>query len=161
MPDSSTDDEREQPGGERYPVMTNQPGVEVHNPVHKVRLLAVVWAAALIAACFAAAWSATTVAGHRSEEKIAAANRKAEALVDAQRTEMDRRGKLRDAQAATALRILEQNRRTLCELLEDDTSGRPEIGRLRRAYGCGTADDPIVPPGWTPPPDWPPLPGTR
>lgn len=155
---SGLDDE---PDGPRYPLMTNQPGVEVTDPIRKMRMLALLWAAALLVGCAVAAWTATTIANHRSEEKIAAANRKAEDLVDAQRDEMDRRAAARNAQAATALRILEQNRRTICELLEDDTSGREKIAQLLRAYACGTAKEPIVPPGWTPPPGWPPLPGSQ
>ncbi len=149
------------PDDPRYPLMTDRPGVEVTDPIRKVRMLALVWAAALLIGCAAAAYVATTIANHRSEEKIAAANRKAEELVNAQRAEMDRRARARDAQAATALRILEQNRRTICELLKDDTSGRVEVTDLRRAYACGTARTPIVPLGWTPPPGWPPLPGSQ
>lgn len=137
-------------GAERYPVMTNRPGVEVHDPIRKIRTLALVWAAALVLACAAAAWTATW-----------AANRSTEEHVDRVLAEMDRRAARRDAERNAALRILEQNRRTLCELLRSDDSGRSEIAKLRRAYGCGTADDPIVPPGWTPPPGWPPLPGSR
>lgn len=151
MAEDQEDDPAEGPvgsnGAPSYPMMTNQPGVEVRDPVRRFRVLAIIWAAAIVLASGAAAHVATTRSNANTDRHV-----------DQVLAEIDKRTKERKRNERVAAAILEQNRRTLCELLAEHRD-RPDIVRLHQVYRCGTAHDPIVPPGWTPPPGWPLLPG--
>ncbi len=132
----------------QYPVTSDRPGVELINPVGRARVTAALFAAAIVLASAMAAYVATTLADAKTNQHV-----------DEVLAELDRRTAERRKNEGTTVSVLEQNRRTICELLvvADHT---PKIVRLIDAYKCGTAKDPIVPPGWRPPPGWPPLPGS-
>lgn len=150
----------EDDGNRRFAVVSNQP-VEVINPRRQFLRLNLVWAAALLIVAFAAAFGATEVSNHRSEQKIATL------LVELNKRTAERRAneaRMNRTGQATA-RVLEQNRRTHCSEMRavSEAAGglTGELKELYVVYHCGTAKDPVVPPGWTPPPGWPPLPGAE
>jgi hypothetical protein len=141
-PTSEVDGER------RYAVVTDRP-VEVLNPRGTFLRLNIGWAVALLIVAFLAAYGATYVASYQSEKRVAT-------LL----AELDRRTAERKANEKKSARVLEQNRRTLCSIMKDHEKN-DELRKLLVTYHCGTAKDPVVPPGWTPPPGWPALPGTE
>lgn len=152
------DDTEDEPS---YPILTNRPGVVAVDPVHRVRVAAVLFCLALFVSTIAGAWIATTTAANESEERVKELRDESKTIADSLRRDMDRRTAERRASEARAGAILEQNRRTLCSLmrdLRDRDQSTAEIEQLYVAYHCGTAKEPIVPPGWVPPPGWPALP---
>jgi hypothetical protein len=126
--------------------------VSVTQPVRRARIIALTIAVMIGAATVVGSYVAVTVA------------------VDKALTEMNRRSAARNAGEAVVRAILEQNRRTHCSEMralldlakqagaDTDTPAFQEIDKLYAAYHCGTAREPIVPPGWKPPPGWPELP---
>lgn len=153
-------------GTRRYALVTDRP-VEVLDPKRQFLQLNLIWATALLIVAAATAFAATEVSNHRSEQKIAVL------LVELNRRYAERKvNEARSARATEATyRILEQNRRTHCSEMRAirgiaaDAGTRPEtlgeIDKLYAVYHCGTARDPVVEPGWTPPPGWPRLPGAE
>jgi hypothetical protein len=153
-------------GGRRFAVVTDRP-VEVLNPRRQFLQLNLVWATALLIVASSTAFAATEVSNHRSEQRIAVL------VVELNRRYAERKAtEARSARATEATyRILEQNRRTHCSEMRAmrgiaaDAGAHPkalgEIDKLYAIYHCGTARDPVVEPGWTPPPGWPRLPGAE
>jgi hypothetical protein len=142
------DPDEEQP---QYPVLTNQPGAMLMNPQRRIRAGVVLLALAIVLGSGAAAYTSTMLAGRKTDQHT-------HELMD----ELNRRTAERRREAAVTAAVLEQNRRTLCELMPGVTPTSAEhqqkIVTLREAYRCGTAKDPLVPKGWSAPPGWPPLP---
>lgn len=136
-------------GDQQYPLMTNQAGALVVDPVLRVRVGVVLMALAIVLGSGAAAYVSTSLAGENTD-------RRAEQLL----AELDRRTAERRMNEARAVAILEQNRRTLCSIMRESQhrSDDLELRQLYVVYHCGTAPDPVVPPGWRPPPGWPALP---
>ncbi len=158
MPPDSPHDCDDEPS---YPLMTNKPGVVAVDPVRRIRTAAMLFCLALAAATVAGAYIATGLAASASEDRVAALRDETRAIADGLLRDMDRRTAERRGNEAEAGATLEQNRRTLCSLMRDLRQrgfSNPEIERLYPVYSCGTAKDPIVEPGWTPPPGWPALP---
>jgi hypothetical protein len=144
-----------------YPLLTNQPGVVAVDVVRRIRTAAVLFCCALALATVAGAYAATTIAAGASEDRVAALRDETRRIADDLRSDMNRRTAERRSNEALAGAILEQNRRTLCSLmrdLRDRGFANAEIDRLYPVYHCGTAKDPVVEPGWVPPPAWPALP---
>jgi hypothetical protein len=159
MPLNDRDQHGDEP--ESYPLMTNRPGVVAVDPVRRIRSAAVLFCLALGLATVAGAYVATTIAGNASEARTKQLRDETKQVAADLLANMDRRTAERRANESQAGAILEQNRRTLCALMRDlrerDVS-TGEVDQLYVAYHCGTAKEPVVQPGWTPPPGWPALP---
>jgi hypothetical protein len=159
MPLNDRDPHDDEP--ESYPLMTNRPGVVAVDPIRRVRSAAVLFCVALGLATVVGAYVATTVAGNASERRAEQLRDETKQVAADLLANMDRRTADRKANELQAGAILEQNRRTLCSLmreLRERDASNAEVDRLYVAYHCGTAKDPLVLPGWTPPPGWPALP---
>lgn len=134
-----------------YPLMTNQPGAVLMDPVRRLRAGVLTLLLAIVVVSGTSAYVATLLAGRKTDQHT-----------DELLAELNRRTAERRHNEAVSAAVLEQNRRTLCELLPVAQTGDPvrqqKLRRLVVAYRCGTANDPIVPPGWSPPAGWPPLP---
>lgn len=150
-------------GARRYAVTSNEP-VEVIDPVRKFRMIAIVCAVVVVIVSAASSYAAVTIANQQSEQRIDQAAQQVMAVINGRTAE-------RRASEGVVTRILEQNRRTHCSEMRaireiDEAAGAGpevlgEIDKLYAVYHCGTAKDPIVPPGWVPPEGWPPLPGSE
>ncbi len=136
---------------EQYPILTNQPDAVVVNPVRRFRAGVILFALAIVAGAGVSAYVSTSVAGEKTDQHV-----------DEVMAELNKRTAERRLNEVRGTAILEQNRRTLCEVLPGVKPTSPvhehKLEMLVDAYKCGTAKDPIVPPGWQPPPSWPPLP---
>lgn len=142
MPNRSKDADGAGAGGEAeptYPLMTNRPGVEVVNPVGRVRLAALLFAAAIVLASAAAAYIATAIGADRVEKSNAAL------LAD-----MNRRTAARLENESNLRIALEQYRRDMCTVLGDHPE-TPKNREVLNRYRCHLPYEPVVPPGWQPP----------
>ncbi|MGK5677531.1 hypothetical protein [Actinoplanes sp. URMC 104] len=139
-PFAATDEDHE------YPLLSTEPDTVAVNPARRFRNGIVLLAVAVVLLAGVSAYTATALAGERTDQHT-------EQLL----AELNRRTAERNDQAAYTAAVLEQNRRTLCELLPA-VEQTDKIRQLTRAYRCGTAKDALVPPGWTAPPGWPQLP---
>ncbi|MFE9690882.1 hypothetical protein [Micromonospora sp. NPDC005806] len=113
-----------------YGLLTDEPGVVVHNPRRQLAKLLALYAALPLLCAAAAAYIAVTLANASMDRRVNAleqdqAQRRAQAAAEA---------KARDAR-------LEQTRRDLCVALDRLTPRDPPVQDLRRRYGC-TAPDP-------------------
>jgi hypothetical protein len=135
----------------QYPLLTNQPDALVMDPVRRVRIGVLFLAVAIVLGSGVSAYFATATAGAKTDQH-------SQDLLN----ELNRRTAERRANEAVQAAILEQNRRTLCEVIPGvvptSTVHQEKLVQLKKAYRCGTAKDALVPPGWSPPPGWPPLP---
>lgn len=153
--------ERDDHDDTQYPLLTDVAGTVVVNPVNRVRLGVLMLALAIVFGSAGGAYVSTSLAGEKTDKHAR------ELMTELDRRTAERKAnekKNKDEQAYTAA-VLEQNRRTLCELIPGvkPTSDvhAYKLDQLKRVYRCGTAKDAIVPPGWAPPPHWPELPPGR
>jgi len=145
----------------QYPLLTDVAGTVVVNPVNRVRLGVAILALAIFVGAGASAYVSTSLAGEKTDRHSV------ELMQELNRRTAERKAnekKTKDEQAYTAA-VLEQNRRTMCELIPGvkPTSDvhAYKLDQLKHAYRCGTAKDALVPPGWSPPSGWPELPPGR
>jgi hypothetical protein len=141
----------------QYPTLTDQESHDqddsetADRAAMRFRMAVVLAAVAVVVMSGVSSYASAAVAGANTDRHT-----------DQLLAELDRRTAERRAGDAYAAAILEQNRRTLCEVMPavepTDAAHMEKLSRLIVTYRCGTARDPIVPPGWSAPPGWPPLP---
>ncbi|HEX8343709.1 MAG TPA: hypothetical protein VF657_03045 [Actinoplanes sp.] len=131
--------QRDGDDGQRYALITNQ-RVEVLDPVRKLRLLAVLFGLAIVAASAVGAYASTSIAGGNATRSNAATL-----------AEMDRRTKSRLQSELNLRRALEQYRRDMCAVVNDHPRTAAMVEIINR-YRCDVGYAPEVEPDWSAPP---------
>ncbi|MFR9780136.1 hypothetical protein ACL02O_29280 [Micromonospora sp. MS34] len=132
-----------------YGLLTDEPGLVVHNPRRQLAKLLVLYAVLPLLCAAAAAYIAVTLANASMDRRVAA-------------LEQDQAQRRQAAAAADQARDarLAQTRRDLCVVLDRVVPRDPPVQDLRRRYGC-TAPHPAPSPTGTPVPGGGTAPGRR
>ncbi|MEV0430401.1 hypothetical protein [Micromonospora sp. NPDC050495] len=137
-----------------YGLLTDEPGLVVHNPRRQLAKLLVLYAVLPLLCSAAAAYIAVTLANASMDRRVAA-------------LEQDQAQRRQAAAAADQARDarLAQTRRDLCVVLDRVVPRDPPVQDLRRRYGCTAPDPTPTPPpppvGGGPGPTFSTVPGAR